>query len=79
MLGQRGDGRLFVLEQSGNVKLVHNDGTNFTALHLSVDSAGEPRALVDGDTELLRDFVQSSGIAVDRLLKERASSLPEAR
>ncbi len=35
------DGRLFVLEQSGNVKLVHNDGTTFTALHLNVDSAGE--------------------------------------
>src|SRR5262249_17286722 len=35
------DGRLFVLEQSGNVKLVHSDGTTFTALHLNVDSAGE--------------------------------------
>jgi glucose/arabinose dehydrogenase len=35
------DGRLFVLEQGGNVKLVHSDGTTFTALHLSVDSAGE--------------------------------------
>jgi glucose/arabinose dehydrogenase len=35
------DGRLFVLEQGGNVKLVHNDGTTFTALHLNVDSAGE--------------------------------------
>jgi glucose/arabinose dehydrogenase len=35
------DGRLFVLEQAGNVKLVHNDGTTFTALHLNVDSAGE--------------------------------------
>jgi glucose/arabinose dehydrogenase len=35
------DGRLFVLEQSGNVKLVHTDGTTFTALHLNVDAAGE--------------------------------------
>src|SRR5580704_13593712 len=35
------DGRLFVLEQSGNVKLVHNDGTTWTALHLNVDSQGE--------------------------------------
>ena len=35
------DGRLFVLEQSGNVKLVHNDGTTWTALHLNVDSSGE--------------------------------------
>src|SRR4029077_9820263 len=35
------DGRLWVLEQGGNVKLVHNDGTTFTALHLNVDSAGE--------------------------------------
>jgi len=44
-----------------------------------VVAAGEPRALVEGDTELLRDFVQSSGIAVERLLGERASSLPEGR
>jgi glucose/arabinose dehydrogenase len=35
------DGRLFVLEQAGNVKLVHSDGTIFTALHLTVDSNGE--------------------------------------
>ena len=35
------DGRLFVLEQGGNVKLVHNDGTTWTALHLNVDSAVE--------------------------------------
>ena len=35
------DGRLFVLEQGGNVKLVHNDGTTWTALHLNTDSAGE--------------------------------------
>lgn len=35
------DGRLFVLEQGGNVKLVHNDGTTWTALHLNVDSSGE--------------------------------------
>ena len=35
------DGRLFVLEQSGNVELVRADGTTWTALHLNVDSAGE--------------------------------------
>jgi glucose/arabinose dehydrogenase len=35
------DGRLFVLEQGGNVKLVHSDGTTATALHLNVDSQGE--------------------------------------
>src|SRR5262245_11031040 len=33
--------RLFVLEQAGNVKLVHNDGTTFTALTLNVDSTNE--------------------------------------
>jgi glucose/arabinose dehydrogenase len=35
------DGRLFVLEQAGNVVLVHPDGTTSTALHLNVDSNGE--------------------------------------
>jgi len=35
------DGRLFVLEQGGNVKLVRGDGTTSTALHLNVDSSGE--------------------------------------
>jgi glucose/arabinose dehydrogenase len=35
------DGRLFVLEQGGAVKLVHADGSTFTALTLNVDSAGE--------------------------------------
>jgi glucose/arabinose dehydrogenase len=35
------DGRLWVLEQGGQVKLVHNDGTTFTALQLLVDSTGE--------------------------------------
>lgn len=35
------DGRLFVLEQGGNVKLVHADGTTWTALKLNVDSNGE--------------------------------------
>src|SRR5947209_12003757 len=35
------DGRLFVLEQGGNVKLVHSDGTTWTALHLNVDSQVE--------------------------------------
>ncbi|WP_422924249.1 PQQ-dependent sugar dehydrogenase [Singulisphaera sp. PoT] len=35
------DGRLFVLEQTGNVELVRDDGTTWTALHLNVDSQGE--------------------------------------
>jgi glucose/arabinose dehydrogenase len=35
------DGRLFVLEQEGNVELVRGDGTSWTALHLNVDSQGE--------------------------------------
>ena len=35
------DGRLFVLEQAGNVELVRGDGTVWTALHLNVDSQGE--------------------------------------
>jgi glucose/arabinose dehydrogenase len=35
------DGRLFVLEQGGHVKLVHNDGTTWTALSLTTDSTGE--------------------------------------
>lgn len=35
------DGRLWALEQGGNVKLIHSDGTTFTALHLNVDSSGE--------------------------------------
>jgi glucose/arabinose dehydrogenase len=35
------DGRLFVLEQSGDVELVRPDGTTWTALHLNVDSQGE--------------------------------------
>ena len=35
------DGRLFVLEQAGNVELVRPDGTTWTALHLNVDSQGE--------------------------------------
>ena len=35
------DGRLFVLEQAGAVKLVHSDGTTFTAKQLTVDSNGE--------------------------------------
>lgn len=44
-----------------------------------VVAQGQPRELVEGDIELLRDFVQSSGIAVERLLSERESSLPEVR
>ena len=44
-----------------------------------VVAAGQPRELVQGDFELLRDFVQSSGIAVERLLAERASSLTVPR
>src|SRR5262249_55475337 len=35
------DGRLFVLEQGGNVKLVHNDTTTWTALQLSTDYVDE--------------------------------------
>jgi glucose/arabinose dehydrogenase len=35
------DGRLFVLKQEGNVELVRNDGTTWTALHLNVDTQGE--------------------------------------
>lgn len=35
------DGRLFVLEQAGNVKLVRPEGSTFTALGLTVDSRGE--------------------------------------
>src|SRR5262249_42307255 len=35
------DGRLFVLEQGGNVKLVQNGGTTWQALHLNVDPNGE--------------------------------------
>ncbi len=35
------DGRLFVLEQGGNVELVRSDGTTWTALHLNVDAQGE--------------------------------------
>jgi glucose/arabinose dehydrogenase len=35
------DGRLFVLEQAGDVELVRGDGTTWTALHLDVDAQGE--------------------------------------
>jgi glucose/arabinose dehydrogenase len=35
------DGRLWVLEQTGAVKLVRNDGTTFTALTQTVDASGE--------------------------------------
>jgi glucose/arabinose dehydrogenase len=35
------DGRLFVLEQGGSVKLVADDGSTWTALQLDVDSLGE--------------------------------------
>ena len=35
------DGRLFVLEQAGNVEFVRADGSTWTALHLNVDSQGE--------------------------------------
>ena len=44
-----------------------------------VVAAGEPRTLVEGNIELLNDFVQSSGIEVARLIGERKSSLPTAR
>lgn len=35
------DGRLFVLDQGGNVELARSDGTKWVALHLNVDSQGE--------------------------------------
>src|SRR6516164_9061051 len=35
------DGRLFLLEQAGNVEFVRANGTTWTALHLNVDSQGE--------------------------------------
>jgi glucose/arabinose dehydrogenase len=35
------DGRLFVLEQGGNVKMIQSGGTTWQALHLNVDSNGE--------------------------------------
>ena len=35
------DGRLFVLEQAGNVEFVRADGSTWTALHLNVDSQAE--------------------------------------
>jgi phospholipid/cholesterol/gamma-HCH transport system ATP-binding protein len=38
-----------------------------------VVASGPPRELVDSGAELLREFVESSGIAADRLLAERAS------
>jgi len=43
-----------------------------------VVAAGTPRELVESDIELMRDFVQSSGIEVGRLLDERKSSLPKS-
>jgi glucose/arabinose dehydrogenase len=35
------DGRLFILDQSGNVDMVRSDGSLATALHLNVDFEGE--------------------------------------
>jgi phospholipid/cholesterol/gamma-HCH transport system ATP-binding protein len=43
-----------------------------------VVAAGDPRELVNSGAELLREFVESSGIAADRLLGERESALGEA-
>jgi phospholipid/cholesterol/gamma-HCH transport system ATP-binding protein len=40
----------------------------------TVVAQGAPRELVEGDSELLRDFVTSSGIAADRLLAERQTT-----
>jgi phospholipid/cholesterol/gamma-HCH transport system ATP-binding protein len=40
----------------------------------TVVAQGAPQELVQGDSELLRDFVTSSGIAADRLLAERRST-----
>src|SRR4051794_2133408 len=35
------DGRLFVLEQAGNVEYVRANGSTWTAIHLNVDATGE--------------------------------------
>lgn len=43
-----------------------------------VVASGRPRDLVAGGCELLTEFLDSSGIAAERLLDERASSLPHA-
>jgi phospholipid/cholesterol/gamma-HCH transport system ATP-binding protein len=42
-----------------------------------VAAAGQPRELVRNGAELLREFVESSGIAADRLLTERESVVGE--
>jgi ABC-type transporter Mla maintaining outer membrane lipid asymmetry ATPase subunit MlaF len=39
-----------------------------------VVASGAPRDLVGGDNELLAEFLESSGIAADRLLAQRLSS-----
>ena len=44
-----------------------------------VVAAGQPRELVRSGAELLREFVESSGIAADRLLSERESMVSEPR
>jgi phospholipid/cholesterol/gamma-HCH transport system ATP-binding protein len=41
----------------------------------TVVARGAPRELIDGDSELLKDFLSSSGIAAERLLAERHSSV----
>ena len=54
------DGRLFVLEQGGNVKLVHNDGTTWTALHLNVDSSGERACSASPSTPITTRTISST-------------------
>ncbi|HEV8551283.1 MAG TPA: ABC transporter ATP-binding protein [Polyangiaceae bacterium] len=44
-----------------------------------VVAAGPPRELVDRGAELLREFIESSGIEADRLLGERHSMAPSTR
>jgi hypothetical protein len=40
-----------------------------------VVAEGRPRELVEGGSELLQDFLTSSGIAAERLLAERHSTV----
>ena len=56
------DGRLFVLEQAGNVEYVRSDGTVWTALHLNVDSQGERGLLgIAFDAKNLRVVADAKG------------------
>ena len=42
-----------------------------------VVAAGRPRELVASGAELLREFIEASGIEADRLLGERHSMAPQ--